>query len=346
MKKIVLLLVILFMPLNTLADTGSSTIVMEINSGRVLYENNIHSKKLIASITKIMTCIVVLENADTSKEIVVGDEIRNIYGTSIYLEEGEKIKINDLLYGLMLRSGNDAAIVLATNTLGIKKFVDKMNETAKLIGMKDTVFENPHGLDDNTKNYSTAYDMVLLSNYAYNNKEYRKIISTKKYITKSSKKSYVWYNRMSLLNKYKNCVGGKNGYTPKAGKTLVSYAKKNDMLLTIVSLDDPEIYNNHQKLYDYYFSKYHNYIIIDKQSFDVSNLINNNYKYYIKKSFKYPLSSDEVEKIRTFVEIKDDNKLGKIVVKIADKKIGVIKICKEKKKEKSFFQKIKNLFVR
>ncbi len=346
MKKIVLLLVILFMPLNTLADTGSSTIVMEINSGRVLYENNIHSKKLIASITKIMTCIVVLENADTSKEIVVGDEIRNIYGTSIYLEEGEKIKINDLLYGLMLRSGNDAAIVLATNTLGIKKFVDKMNETAKLIGMKDTVFENPHGLDDNTKNYSTAYDMVLLSNYAYNNKEYRKIISTKKYITKSSKKSYVWYNRMSLLNKYKNCIGGKNGYTPKAGKTLVSYAKKNDMLLTIVSLDDPEIYNNHQKLYDYYFSKYHNYIIIDKQSFDVSNLINNNYKYYIKKSFKYPLSSDEVEKIRTFVEIKDDNKLGKIVVKIADKKIGVIKIYKEKKKEKSFFQKIKNLFVR
>lgn len=346
MKKIVLLLVILFMPLNTLADTGSSTIVMEINSGRVLYENNIHSKKLIASITKIMTCIVVLENADTSKEIVVGDEIRNIYGTSIYLEEGEKIKINDLLYGLMLRSGNDAAIVLATNTLGIKKFVDKMNETAKLIGMKDTVFENPHGLDDNTKNYSTAYDMVLLSNYAYNNKDYRKIISTKKYITKSSKKSYVWYNRMSLLNKYKNCVGGKNGYTPKAGKTLVSYAKKNDMLLTIVSLDDPEMYNNHQKLYDYYFSKYHNYIIIDKQSFDVSNLINNNYKYYIKKSFKYPLSSDEVEKIRTFVEIKNDNKLGKIVVKIADKKIGVIKIYKEKKKEKSFFQKIKNLFVR
>ena len=346
MKKIVLLLVILFMPLNTLADTGSSTIVMEINSGRVLHENNIHSKKLIASITKIMTCIVVLENADTSKEIVVGDEIRNIYGTSIYLEEGEKIKINDLLYGLMLRSGNDAAIVLATNTLGIKKFVDKMNETAKLIGMKDTVFENPHGLDDNTKNYSTAYDMVLLSNYAYNNKDYRKIISTKKYITKSSKKSYVWYNRMSLLNKYKNCIGGKNGYTPNAGKTLVSYAKKNDMLLTIVSLNDPEIYNNHQKLYDYYFSKYHNYIIIDKQSFDVSNLINNNYKYYIKKSFKYPLSSDEVEKIRTFVEIKDDNKPGKIVVKIAEKKIGVIKIYKEKKKEKSFFQNIKNLFVR
>ena len=103
----------------------------------------------------------------------------------------------------MLRSGNDAAITLAVNTLGEKKFVSKMNETAKKIGMNDTVFRNPHGLDEKTENISTAYDMALLSSYAYQNEVYRKIISTKKYFATSSLKSYSWYNRMSLLNQYK-----------------------------------------------------------------------------------------------------------------------------------------------
>ena len=267
MKKLIILILILF-PINIYADSGRSTVVMDIDSGRIVYSKNMYEKKLIASTTKIMTCILVLENMNLDKEIIVGEEVLSMYGTNIYLEVGEKIKVRDLLYGLMLRSGNDAALTLAINTFGTEEsFVKKMNSKAQEIGMKDTIFNNPHGLDDKTYNYSTAYDMALLSKYAYQNKNYRKIISTKKYITKSSIKSYVWYNRVELLNKYKYSLGGKNGYTPKAGKTLVSVASKDDLTYTIVSLDDNDIYNNHRYLYEKYFAKYKKFLIVDKDKF-------------------------------------------------------------------------------
>ena len=337
MKKIVFsifVIFIFFLPIIVHADTAKSTIVMDVDSGRILYEKNVNEKRLIASVTKIMTCIIVLENVDIEKDIIVGDEVRSMYGTNVYLEVGEKIKIKDLLYGLMLRSGNDAAVTLAVNTLGYDKFIEKMNEYADKIGMTNTNFENPHGLDDDSKNYSTAYDMALLARYAYKNKNYKEIISTKKYVTKSSKKSYVWYNRMSLLNKYSNCIGGKNGYTPKAGKTLVSYAKNNGMKLIIVSLNDPQIYANHKKIYSYYFKKYTNYTIVDKKEFNVFPLSDDKKNlYYIKKKFKYPLLESEL------------NKVGQIIIKLNDKKIGTLNIYKKgakKKKENSFFKKLKN----
>ena len=200
LKKIIFFTILFLFPIYVFADSGNSTIIMDVDSGRILYEKNANQKQLIASTTKIMTCIIVLENSNIENEIVVGDEVLSMYGTNIYIEPGEKIKIKDLLYGLMLRSGNDAAITLAHNTLGEEKFIKKMNDKAKELNMNSTVFNNPHGLDDKTENFSTAYDMALLSKYAYGNSVYRKIISTKKYITKSSIKSYTWYNRMSLVN--------------------------------------------------------------------------------------------------------------------------------------------------
>ena len=150
---------------------------MDIDSKRVLYANNIHEKKLIASTTKIMTAIVAIENnKDLNKIITIGEEILTMYGTNIYIEPKEQITIKDLLYGLILRSGNDAAIALATSTSKTEEsFVKLMNEKAQELGMKNTIFQNSHGLDDNTKNYSTAYDMALLSSYAYQNKIYREI---------------------------------------------------------------------------------------------------------------------------------------------------------------------------
>ena len=147
---------------------ASSSIVMDLDTGRVLYQKNSKEKRLIASTTKILTAIVTLENADIEKEVTIGDEVLKMYGTNIYIEVGEKMKIKDLLYGLLLRSGNDAAVALAVAVSGSEEdFVRLMNEKAQKIGMKDSIFENPHGLDDDTKNYSTAYDMALLSRYAY-----------------------------------------------------------------------------------------------------------------------------------------------------------------------------------
>ena len=352
MKKIFIfvLLLLLFCPFNIFAkDMSKSSIVMDVDSGRIIYKNNIHEKHLIASITKIMTCIVVLENANLEDKIVVGEEILKMYGTNIYLEVGEEISVKDLLYGLMLRSGNDAAVVLATNLFGYDEFISLMNETAKRIGMIDTIFVNPHGLDEDTKNYSTAYDMAILGRYAFQNNIYRKIISTKKYVTKSSLKSYVWYNRMSLLSKYSNCIGGKNGYTPSAGKTLVSYAKKDDTTLMIVSLNDSSIYENHENLYERFFLKYKKYDIINKDNFSKSSNVLGK-KVMIKNSFSYLLKEDELDDIETIISVYSDSnskRVGKIIVRFQNKKIGEVPIYEQSfKKKESFLKKIKNLFIR
>ena len=350
MKKILVIFICFFLFNNNVnAITNYSYIVMDIDSGRIIEGNNFDSKKLIASTTKIMTCIVTLENMDIHKKIVVGNEVLKVDGTNIYLSVGEIISVEDLLYGLMLRSGNDAAMSLAVNVFSsLEEFVNKMNQKALDIGMKNTIFNNPHGLDDVTYNYSTAYDMALLSRYAYNNKMYRKIISTKKYEAKSNIKSYIWSNRVSLLNQYKYCIGGKNGYTPKAGKSLVSLAKKDDLVLTVVSLDDDNIYTNHKRIYNNIFSSYHNYTIVDKDDFFINSPFIHDY--YLKKSFKYPLSDSEIDNISTFVEIDthyntNNSSVGKVLIRLDNKKIGEVLIYRKKskkKKELSLFQKIKN----
>ena len=352
-KRIFLLFLVISFPINVFADSGASTIVMEVNSGRVLYERDADSRRLIASITKIMTCILTLENMSLDRKVVVGEEVLKMYGTNIYVEMGEKLTVKDLVYGLMLRSGNDAAAVLAKNVFSSEKeFISQMNKKAKEIGMTNTTFANPHGLDEDTKNYSTARDMAILSRYAYQNKTYREIIKTKKYTCKSSLKSYAWYNRMGLLNEYKSCIGGKNGYTPSAGKTLVSLAEEDGMVLSIVSLKDSDLYNNHKALYQKYFDEYSLYTIIDKDNFKIDqNFVDGDV--YIKESFKYPLRDDELERVSTLIEIdnkvsKDSKIVGKVVIKFNDKKIGEISIFKkaEKKEDVGIFQKFKNLFIR
>ena len=334
-------------PINVFA---TSAIVMDNDSGRILYENNSSEKKLIASTTKIMTCILVIENSNLSQKITVGDEVLEAYGTNIYVEVGEILTIKDLLYGLMLRSGNDAAMVLAKNVFNSEEeFISKMNAKAKEIGMNNTIFNNPHGLDEETKNYSTAYDMSVLARYAYENKIYRKIISCKKYITKSNLKSYEWFNRMELINSYKYSKGGKNGYTPKAGKTLVSYASLNNKNLIIVSLDDNDIYNNQRTLFDKYFKLYNKYTIIDKNNFTVdSSLINKDV--YVKESFEYLLMEDEIDNISTIIHIRNINnkKVGDVTIYLNNKKIGSVDIYSRdnKKENNNILFGFKKLFIR
>ena len=338
----------LIFPISAVADSSKSSIVMDLDSGRVLYENDANHQRLIASITKIMTAILAIENGDLDKKVIVGEEILSMYGTNIYVEVGEKMTMRDLIYGLLLRSGNDAAVVIAKEIGGTEaKFVQMMNSKAREIGMKNTVFKNPHGLDEVTENYSTAYDMALLSKYAFSNKIYRKIVATKKYEVSTGKKTYLWYNRNRLLDNYKYCTGGKNGYTPSAGKTLVSTASKGNLNLTIVSLNDGDSYSNHQNLYENMFSKYHRYKIVDKDSFVVSKDFSRK-NVYLKKSFYYPLTDSEINDIRTVVHFFDSSssdKVGVVDIYLNNQKIGNLSIYEhEKKKEQfSFFRWIKNL---
>lgn len=338
----------LIFPISAVADSSKSSVVMDLDSGRVLYENDANHQRLIASITKIMTAILAIENGDLDKKVIVGEEVLSMYGTNIYVEVGEKMTMRDLIYGLLLRSGNDAAVVIAKEIGGTEaKFVQMMNSKAREIGMKNTVFKNPHGLDEVTENYSTAYDMALLSKYAFSNKIYRKIVATKKYEVSTGKKTYLWYNRNRLLDNYKYCTGGKNGYTPSAGKTLVSTASKGNLNLTIVSLNDGNSYINHQNLYENMFSKYHRYKIVDKDSFVVSKDFSDK-NVYLKKSFYYPLTDSEINDIRTVVHFFDSSssdKVGVVDIYLNNQKIGNLSIYgQEKKKEQfSFFRWIKNL---
>ena len=331
-------------------DNSKSSVVMDMDSGRVLYQNNINERRLIASTTKILTAIIVIERGNLDREVEVGNEILKMYGTNIYIEVGEKIKVIDLLYGLLLRSGNDAAVALAVATSGSEeKFVEEMNNKAKAIGMKNSTFSNPHGLDEETKNYSTAYDMALLMKYAYQNKTYREISSTKKYIASTEGKTYLWYNRNKLLSNYEYCTGGKNGYTPSAGKTLVTTASKNNLNLVTVSLNDGDIYGTHKNLYEKIFEKYKNYKIIDKKIFYIDPTFVNE-RLYLKNDFYYPLAEDEIDKIKTVVNINNSKstRRGKITIYLDNKIIGTVPIyCKkEQKKEENFFSKIKSLFTR
>lgn len=341
------MLLLFLIPLNVFGkedtfDTAKSSIVMDLDSGRVLYENNADEERLIASITKIMTCIIAIEQGDLDSDVEAGDEILKMYGTSIYLELNEKMKLIDLLYGLMLRSGNDASVVIAKVVAGTEeKFVEMMNEKAKEIGMTNTTFSNPHGLDEETKNYSTARDMAKLSRYAYKNKTYRKIIGTEEYRVKTDNKSYLWYNRMKLLGDYKYCTGGKNGYTPSAGKTLVTTHKKGDLKITVVTLYDNDEYNNHERLAEYAFDNYSNYDIVDKNDFDL--VIDNN-KYYVNESFSYPLTESEKDNVKVLASIDDsinNGKVGNINISLNNKTLKKIPLyIKEEKKKENFFTKL------
>ena len=348
MKRIFVLMIILslVLPISSLAK---SVVVMDMDSGRVLYESNESKKSLIASITKVMTCIIVLEKGNLNDIVTVGDEILSMYGTNIYLEVGEKISVLDLLYGLMLRSGNDSAVVLAKYISGNEEeFVKLMNSYASKLGMNDTIFSNSHGLDDDTKNYSTAKDMSKLMKYAYSNSDYLKIISTKKYKCKSNIKSYLWYNRVSILDDYKYSLGGKNGYTPSAGKTLISYASKDNINLGIVTLNDGDIYNNQIKLFNKYFDLYKKYKIIDKDKFYVDKNFYNE-DIYLKKDFYYLLSEDELDDVSTLISIyndRDSNIIGNVLIKLNEEEIGNLNIYRNKKKKQlSFFEKIKNYLL-
>ena len=333
------------------ADTSKSSIVMDMDTGRILYKNNIDEKRLIASTTKIMTAILTIENTDINEVIEVGEEILTMYGTNIYIEVGEKITIKDLLYGLLLRSGNDSAVVLAKYVGKTEEnFVTMMNEKAKEIGMQNTTFENPHGLDDDTKNYSTAYDMALLSSYANKNETYNEISKTTKYTTTTANKSYLWYNRNKLLTTYEYCTGGKNGYTPDAGRTLVTTASKNNLNLTVITLNDPNEYDTHRYLYNKTYENYKVYKIIDKDNFEISKTLYNG-QVKLNSSFLYPLTKSEKEKVTTEITILDKDvdpeKVGYIKIKIDDEIIGLLDIYKdtEKKEDISIFTRIKNYLL-
>lgn len=232
--------------------SAGSAIVMDAHSEKVLWEKNAQNKSLIASTTKIMTALVVLENAELSDVVTVSAEAVGVEGSSMYLTAGEQLTVEDLLYGLMLLSGNDAAEALAYHISdSIEDFAAMMNQKADVLGLHNTRFANPHGLDSED-NYSCASDMARLAAYALENEDFRRIVSSQSYSCGTRRMT----NHNKLLWDYEGAVGVKTGYTKKAGRILVGAAEQNGRRLITVTISAPDDWKDHQIMLDLGFSKY------------------------------------------------------------------------------------------
>ncbi len=357
MKKILLLIIILILLLipkvNASTTSASSYILMDETTGRVLLSKDMNSKRLIASITKIMTSIIAIESGKVKDTVTIDDSILKAYGSGIYIEVGEEIKLKDLLYGLMLRSGNDAAIAIANYIAGSEEnFVNLMNAKAKELGMKNTLFYNASGLPTPHGNYSSCYDMALLTRYVMKNKLYREIVSTKEYKVTTNYKTYVWNNKNKLL-RYNYITGGKTGYTEESGRTLVSSATIDGMNLIAVTIRDSDDWNTHLELYNYAKDNYASYKVLNKNKFKVigDTYYKDNY-FYIKNDVYIPLKKSEKKSLISHIilekkdEYQTDEQVGINQIYLGDTLLYEedIYIIKENTTKKSIFEKIKEWF--
>lgn len=290
--------------------SAKSMCVMEQNLKRVLYQKDMDTMRANASTTKVVTAITVLQNCnDLDKVITVNDKSVGVEGTSIYLRKGEQLSIRDLLYGLMLRSGNDSAVALACEIGGTEEnFVNMMNDLCKTIGTKNTHFANPHGLDD-PNHYTTAYDLALVTAYALNNPIFAEIVSTRQYViekTNTSDKRYL-SNKNRLLNSLDGCVGVKTGFTSKAGRCLVSAIERNGVTIVCVVLNCGPMFEESAELLSRAFNEYNFSPIVVK-----NEVIRNEYYVddqrgelclYADETYSYPVLNSETDKLRVVYKI-------------------------------------------
>jgi D-alanyl-D-alanine carboxypeptidase len=344
------------MPISVYAISTSATsaILMDTDNNRILYSENIHEQRSVASISKIMTAVIAIESGKLDNMVVVNDSIKKAYGSAIYISVGEELTLRDLLYGLMLRSGNDASLMIAKYVGGsIEEFVNMMNNKASELGMKESIFNNPNGLDENGGNISTAYDMAILTSYAMQLDEYKKIVSTKEYKLKTNLNSYVWINKNKLLTSYKYTTGGKTGYTEIAKRTLVTTASKDNINLVAVTLNDGNDFEDHKNLFEYAFNSYTNYQILKSGEIKIyDDDYYSNYKLYIKDSFNYTVSNTEKDNLKIKFNldkkiVTEDEKVGLVEVYLNDEKIFQTDIYAsklEKKENKNIIKKISEWF--
>ena len=287
--------------------SAASSILMDGSSGRVLYEHNAREERLIASITKIMTALVAIESTpDLDQMVTVKREYTLAEGSSMYLKEGEQLPLRTLLYGLLLASGNDAALAIAGFCAGSEPtFVDWMNQRAQSLGMTHTHFSNPNGLNDET-HYSTAEDMARLTREAMGNAVFAEIVATKS-ITLGA---HSFQNHNKLLWRYEEAVGVKTGYTELAGRTLVSCAVRNGQQLIAVTLDDPNDWDDHVNLFEYGFQTYPEHILcrVGKRLFQLPVLDGEEQVVCVKTAdyAGYPLTDEE--QVRAKIILPDEVK--------------------------------------
>ncbi len=249
--------------------SAHSAILIEADSGKVIFEKNADERRHMASTTKIMTALVAIENADVGKTVSVSADAIGIEGSSVYLYEDEKLTLEDLLYAMLLESANDAAAAIAIEVGGsIEGFADMMNKKAAELGLKNTHFENPHGLDGES-HYTTARELAIIAREAMSNNDLRSIVSTHKKTIPLNESEGVrlLINHNKMLKGYEGAIGVKTGFTKKSGRCLVSAAERDGVELICVTLNAPDDWRDHTALLDYGFSLFESRTLCEKDDF-------------------------------------------------------------------------------
>ena len=320
----------------------SSFVAMDVYSKRTLFEENGSAKRYPASLTKTLTAICAIENKDINSEVVINKSACGIEGSSIYLKEGETYTLKSLLYGLMLRSGNDAATAVAEYVSGsVKDFADLMNKTALKAGAENSNFTNPHGLHDEN-HYSTAYDMALISAYALKNETFAEIVKTKsiRVTYKDSlgeEKVKVFINKNKMLSMYDGADGVKTGFTKNSGRCLISSATRGGFSVVTVVLNTYDMWGKSKQLLDSSFNNYERVTVAKSDEMIAFSDIEGETEkcgLYIKNDIILPLTKEEKESLKVEKEypsslklpIKKDEPVGKIKIYALNKLIFEEKI--------------------
>lgn len=313
--------------------SAQSAILIDAKTGRVLWEHSADKRSLIASTTKIMTGLLIAEECELEAEVLIPDEAVGIEGSSLHLSAGDIRTVEELLYGTMLHSGNDAAAVLALYCGGsISNFVKKMNRKAQELDLQDTHFANPHGLDS-AENYSTARDLARLTAYAMKNEGFRSTVSAKS-VTFGSR---TYTNHNKLLWRYPGAIGVKTGYTMSAGRILVSCAERDGRCLIAVTINDPNDWRDHATMLDYGFSFYSNKVVAASCEVEAAvPVIGGSERYaraVLREDYSYPVSAEEnvVLEYRTpafvYPPVMAGEPAGELAVLIDGNQIAVLPLC-------------------
>ncbi|WP_342421929.1 D-alanyl-D-alanine carboxypeptidase family protein [Paenibacillus sp. FSL E2-0178] len=306
---ILCLLLLALVPLSSIRAENSSistharaAALIDVESGRLLYSSRGDEPMLIASLTKIMTALVAIESGDLTSKVKVGKNAFAKEGSSLYLKQGEEMTLEDMLYGLMLRSGNDAATAIAEHVGGSEQgFVYLMNAKAEALNLTHTHFANPHGLDAEG-HYSSANDLAVLTAYAMHNPVFKEIVATKEKTADNpyEKWDYKWSNKNKMLRLYEGADGVKTGYTKKALRCLVSSATRNGQQLVAVTLNDGNDWNDHSALLDFGFNHYPLKTLVERGE-TVSG-----YTLVTGKDFAYPLGQGEESRLVTKLVLSEE----------------------------------------
>lgn len=369
LKKIILFLTVFCIMTVSASALDSSDVSAECavlisqQTGEVIFQKNAYEHHSMASTTKIMTSLLAAQSGKLHDEITVSKEMIQVEGTSMGLIPGDSVSLYELIYGMLLPSGNDAANVTACYLGGnVENFVKKMNAKAKEIGMENTSFVTPSGLDDEN-HYSTAYDMALLGRCAVNDPVFRSVCSSKKATLSYGNPPYkrTLYNHNRLLESYKYALGIKTGFTKKSGRCLVSYAEKDGTGLVAVTLNAPNDWIDHRLMLDYGFSMLKKRVFNPTipQTIDVVGGNVESCKLYCEQ-FEYDSLEQRnlVQKVIVdkfaYAPIKKGDRLGEVKLFLDGKYIGSTDICaaddivitEQRHEEKSFFQRIKERFLK